>query len=102
MEDGLDTILGDTNDTVSGGQRSRINLARCFYQNPDIYLLDDPTSSLDNNTIKRIMGNLKSAPEFLEKTFVFTTNDTNLLKFADKLLFVQDGMIMFQGTYSNL
>ena len=32
MEDGLDTILGDTNDTVSGGQRSRINLARCFYQ----------------------------------------------------------------------
>lgn len=32
MEDGLDTILGDTNDTVSGGQRTRINLARCFYQ----------------------------------------------------------------------
>jgi ATP-binding cassette, subfamily C, bacterial CydD len=52
-------------------------------KSPDIYLLDDPTSSLDNKTIDKIMWNLKNKEELKDKTFVITTNDMNLLHFAD-------------------
>ena len=58
-------------------------------------MFDDPTSSLDNKTVKRIMSNLKNNAEFKNSTFLMTTNDTNLLKFADKLIYVSDGMILF-------
>jgi ABC-type transport system involved in cytochrome bd biosynthesis fused ATPase/permease subunit len=76
----------------------------CFltFNSPDIYLLDDPTSSLDNKTVKRIMFNLKNGEDFKNKTIVMTTNDTNLLKFADKLIFMSEGLIMFQGTFDDL
>lgn len=64
--------------------------------------MDDPTSSLDNQTAKRIMSNLKNGEEFKDKTIVMTTNDTNLFKFADRLIYISNGQIVFLGTFDKL
>lgn len=48
------------------------------------------------------MFNLKNNEEFMDKTILMTTNDTNLLKFADKLIYISEGMILFTGSYEDL
>lgn len=58
------TFIGDHGTNLSGGQKSRINLARCLYRNADIYLLDDPFASLDVNVSKFIFE--KVVKQFLK------------------------------------
>ena len=53
------SIIGDQGVTLSGGQKSRIALARALYKNSDIYLLDDPLSALDAKTGKNIIEGIK-------------------------------------------
>ena len=95
---GLDTLLGDTNDTVSGGQKARISIARCFYQESDILLLDDPTSSLDTIVAEKLMNNLLNNPIWKKKTCIFTTNKARMLEFCHKAIFLKNGRIRFYGS----
>ena len=48
MKFGDETLVGDKGITLSGGQKSRVSLARALIQNKDIYLLDDPLSAVDS------------------------------------------------------
>ena len=73
---GDETFVGERGSTLSGGQKARINLARCLYRNTDIYLLDDPLSAVDvkvgkfiyENAIKKFLKVTKlSSREFLLK-----------------------------------
>ena len=54
MPDGDDTLIGDHGMDLSGGQISRVSLARALYRNADIYLLDDPLSAVDSETGQNI------------------------------------------------
>ena len=79
---GDDTFLGDSGVNLSGGQKLRVALARAFYSNQDIYLLDDPISSLDINVGTMVME--KGICEFLKgKTRIVTTHALPYLKFFD-------------------
>ena len=92
MKNGLDTIVGEDGTKLSGGQKQRIALARAFYRNPEIIILDEPTSSLDINTAQALID---SVLKFSDKiTIIIVSHDKNILKKMDKIYKFIDGKIL--------
>lgn len=72
---------------MSGGQKSRISLARSVYQNHDIYLLDDPLSAVDAHVGKQLFTNVIGPEGILRnKTRILVTHELSYLKYADLIL----------------
>ena len=63
--------------------------------------MDDPTSSLDNKVTQRILDNIKDMP-WLEKTFIFSTNDPGLLDQADQVVYLQEGLVTYIGAVDDI
>ena len=82
---------------VSGGQRMRINLARCFYASRDIYLFDDPFSSLDANVGSALFEAMRQ--ELQGKTLLIVTHNLQLLRSAQRLLYFEKGRVAFDGSF---
>lgn len=97
------TEIGEKGINLSGGQKARISLARCVYQNPDIYFLDDPLSAVDSQVGNEIFKEL-FGPEGLlrHKTRLLVTNELSFLPFSDFILIVKDGRVISSGTYTEL
>lgn len=77
-------------DSLSGGQRARVNLARCIYRECDIYLLDDPFSAIDRRVADHIFE--KVIKDFLsQKLILMATHQLSLLKYANKILLLDQG-----------
>jgi ATP-binding cassette subfamily B protein len=95
---GYDTIIGYGPGAVmlSGGQKQRIALARAFYGNMKLIVLDEPNSNLDQYGEQSLM-NAIGAAKSKKKTVIFTTHKMNLLGVADKILLMQDGMVLAYG-----
>ncbi|VDM30103.1 unnamed protein product [Toxocara canis] len=74
--------------TLSNGQKLRINIARAAYQSADIFLLDDPFSSVDRRIANRIFVNLFGGV-LHNKTTIFTTDALHLLKNVDRIIVVE-------------
>lgn len=92
LKNGLDTIVGEDGTKLSGGQKQRIALARAFYRNPEIIILDEPTSSLDINTAQALID---SVLKFSDKiTIIIVSHDKNILKKMDKIYKFIDGKIL--------
>jgi len=72
------TRIFEGSSNLSGGQKTRIALARCFYANRDILLLDDPLSSLDAVVAQELLKNLKKI-QSLGKTIILVTHLTSYL-----------------------
>ena len=96
-----DTMISEKGTTLSGGQKSRIALARALYSNKEIYLFDDPISSLDNNVANRIIENCIIS-ELKDKTRLLITHSLDYLNKADRILLLKDGEIVYNGNYENL
>ncbi|KAJ8954547.1 hypothetical protein NQ318_000781, partial [Aromia moschata] len=91
------TLMGD----LSGGQRSRVSLARTIYKDADIYLLDDPLSSVDTRVGNHIFeqcirGYLK------KKCVVLVTNQLQYLKNVDTIYLIRNGNVQAEGSYDEL
>lgn len=84
-----DNMLGNKGIKISGGQRQRIGIARAIYKNPDLLILDESTSSLDNRTEKDFFNCIKK----LKITKIIITHKINLLKFCDKIFILDNGFI---------
>jgi ATP-binding cassette subfamily B protein len=80
--DGLETLLGENANRISGGQKQRIGIARAIYKNTNILILDESLNSLDYNTKKKILENIR----ILNKTVILISHDENDLKTCDKIL----------------
>ena len=99
LANGDKTEINSTNANVSGGQKARISLARCLYKEADLYLLDDPLSSVDSKVGNKIF--LKAFIKFLkDKARILVTNELNNLSFVDKIVYMENKKIIFIGTYN--
>jgi len=78
---------------LSGGQRQRVAIARALVTNPDIVLADEPTANLDSVTGAQILELMKQMNEIEKTTFIFSTHDANVLKYAKNILKIKDGLI---------
>ncbi len=83
FSNGIETNLGTKGVFLSGGQKQRISLARAFYKNSELIILDEPTSSLDSFTEKKIIENLITTTK---KTIIMVTHKTNLIEKFDKII----------------
>ncbi|XP_063908439.1 probable multidrug resistance-associated protein lethal(2)03659 isoform X2 [Zophobas morio] len=95
------TLVGERGKSLSGGQKARINLARCIYKKADIYLLDDPLSAVDSNVGRHLYD--KCVKEFLrDKICILITHQLQYLSSADKIIVLEDGCVEMEGTYTEL
>ena len=97
LQGGDFTEIGDKGEYLSSGQKIRISIARAVYSNSDIYLFDDPLSSLDpsikNNIFRKVIkGYLKS------KTVLLVTNELQYIPEMKHVIHMNDGVIDFIGT----
>ena len=99
--DGLRTEIGEKGVNLSGGQKSRVALARAIYFNPDILLLDDPISALDPDVGRQVFQN--AIKDYLDlKTVVLVTHQLHLLPELDYIIVMDKGVVVEQGTYDEL
>ena len=101
LPEGLETEIGERGVNLSGGQRQRVNLARGLYFERPILLLDDCFSALDVDTEKRLIHTLVH-DEFKEKTMIIATHRLSLLNHVNRIMFINAGKIVAQGTYEEL
>ena len=92
---GFGAQVGERGMSLSGGQRQAVALARALVRDPDILILDEPTSNMDNaseqmikNRLKAVMGN---------KTLVLITHRLSMLELVDRLIVMEGGRIIADG-----
>lgn len=100
FDDGIEKILNENGMNVSGGQRSRINLARCFYEDSDIYIFDDPFSALDMTVSCRIIEEAL-IKKLKGKTRIIITHSVQYLKYADTIIYLENGLILSKGDFES-
>ena len=96
----FNTRIGETGIDLSGGEKQRLFIARAVYKKPEVIFFDEATSSLDANTERRIMENLK---EFYKgRTVVIIAHRLSTVRHADKIVFMENGRIAEQGIHEEL
>ena len=95
------TEIGEKGVNLSGGQKVRVSLARTVYEDPDIFLFDDPISALDANIGKKIMKEL-IIKYLKDKTRIVVTHALQYLKYMDRIIYMKGGRIEWVGTYKEL
>lgn len=96
LPQGFDTQVGQLGDKLSGGQRQRIAVARMILKNPQILLLDEPTSSLDNENAALVTGSLKAISK--GKTTVIVAHDIRSIQGADHIIVMSNGHVEAEGS----
>lgn len=95
---GYSTII--SHDTVSGGQKQRLLIARAVYKAPEYLFLDEPTNPLDTYNEMVIMENIED--HFVDKTIVIVAQRLSTIINADHIVVIEDGEIIEQGTHDYL
>lgn len=92
---GFDMLIGERGESLSGGQRQGVALARAVISDPSILLLDEPTASMDHSTeedIKRRLGEFAFG-----RTLILVTHRTSLLDLVDRIIVLDSGKLMADG-----
>ncbi len=81
-------------DQLSGGQQQRVAVARALATNPKMILADEPTANLDTENGEQVMEIMKKLNKDTGTTFVFATHDPRVIKYANRIVTLQDGLIV--------
>ena len=92
---GFDMLIGERGDSLSGGQRQAVGIARAVLNDAPVLLLDEPSSAMDHQSediLKARLGQFTKG-----KTVVLVTHRTSLLEMVDRLLVIDNGQLMADG-----
>lgn len=103
FEKGYDTVLGtlfEGSEQMSPGQWQRLALARSFYNNSQVILLDEPTSSLDAFSEAKLLGYIRSITS--GRTAIIVSHRLSTIQMADRIIVLDDKEVVEVGTYEDL
>jgi len=100
MPHGYDSLVGERGDTLSGGRRQRIGIARAMIRDSPILILDEPTAALDTASEHLVIEALTRLMQ--GRTIVMIAHRMNTLRDADAIVARKDGCITEQGTHAGL
>lgn len=100
LQDGYQTVIGERGTRLSGGQQQRLAIARAFLKNAPILILDEATSSLDNESeamVQKALNNLMQG-----RTTIVIAHRLSTVQHADQILVLEHGKIVEKGTHKSL
>ncbi len=100
FEHQFQTMLGERGITLSGGQKQRVSIARALIKEPKILIFDDCLSAVDTRTEEEILNNLGRVMN--GKTSILIAHRISTIKNADKILVMDEGRIIEEGTHEQL
>jgi ATP-binding cassette subfamily C protein LapB len=92
---GINLPVGENGDGLSGGQRQLVALARTLLLRPNVLLLDEPTSAMDNQTEALFLEHLKNATA--DQTMVVVTHRPSLLALVNRIVIIENGKVAADG-----
>ncbi len=100
LSEGTDTLIGERGVRLSGGQRQRIGIARALYNDPEVLVMDEATSSLDNITERFVIEAIERLKE--DRTLIIIAHRLTTVKNCDKLYVIKEGKVIAEGSYNEL
>lgn len=100
LPDGLDTIVGENGVRLSGGQRQRVALARAFYFDREVIIMDEATSSLDNETEREVIHAIKRLHGV--KTLIVIAHRLSTIQHCDVIYKLEKGKIVAKGSFDEV
>ncbi len=100
LQKGIDTEIGERGVRISGGERQRIGIARALYNDPEVIVMDEATSSLDNETERAFMEAIKNLGG--KKTIIIIAHRLTTVQHCDKIFFLEKGKLIAEGRYDEL
>ena len=100
LAEGLDTEIGEKGTCLSGGEKQRLAFARLWFENPDLVILDEATSAMDNLTEEIVMKSVMQ--KMKDKTVIAIAHRLNSIAGFDRIILFREGKIVGQGTFEEL
>lgn len=100
LEQGYDALVGERGIRLSGGQRQRVGIARALYRDPDLLIMDEGTSALDNITERAVMEAVNSLAR--TKTIILIAHRLTTVSGCDRIFLLEHGRLAASGTYKQL
>ena len=100
LEEGLDTEIGEKGTCLSGVEKQRLAFARLWFENPELVVLDEATSAMDNLTEENVMKSVMK--KMKDKTVIAIAHRLNSIAGFDRIILFREGKIVGQGTFEEL
>ena len=100
LAEGLNTEIGEKGTCLSGGEKQRLALARLWFEDSELVILDEATSAMDNLTEENVMKSIMS--KLKDKTVIAIAHRLNSISGFDRIILFKEGRIVGQGTFEEL